>query len=58
MNKNIIDFYITANKLKNVIRSGWKEVEIKADRIESVAEHVYGTLILALTIESEYKKRG
>lgn len=55
MNNNIIEFYITANKLKNVIRTGWKEVKISADRIESVAEHVYGSLVLAITIDSEYK---
>lgn len=55
MNNNIIDFYITANKLKNVIRTGFKEVKISADRIESVAEHVYGSLVLAITIDSEYK---
>lgn len=55
MNNNIIKFYIEANKLKNVIRTGWKEVKIKSDRIESVAEHVYGTLVLAITIDSEYK---
>lgn len=55
MNNNIIKFYITANKLKNVIRTGWKEVKISADRLESVAEHVYGSLVLAITIDSEYK---
>lgn len=55
MNNNIIEFYITANKLKNVIRTGWKEVKISAGRIESVAEHVYGSLVLAITIDSEYK---
>lgn len=55
MNNNIIKFCITANKLKNVIRTGWKEVKISADRLESVAEHVYGSLVFAITIDSEYK---
>lgn len=55
MNQNIINFYLMANKLKNVIRTGWKEVGISSERIESVAEHVYGCLVLAIGIESEHK---
>ena len=31
------------------------EVGISAERIESVAEHVYGCLMLAIAIDSEYK---
>lgn len=53
MNSNIIEFYMKANELKNVIRTGWLEVGINADRIESVAEHIYGTLILAIGLASE-----
>ncbi len=55
MNKNIINFYLLANKLKNVIRTGWKEVNIPDDKIESVADHVYGCLVLSLVISSEKK---
>ena len=44
-----------ASRLKNVIRKGWIEIGISSDRIESDAEHVYGTLILAIAINSEYK---
>ena len=29
-------------------------MEIEKDRLESVAEHIYGTLILAIAIDSEY----
>lgn len=54
MNNNIINFYIKANELKNVIRTGWTEVGISSDRIESVSDHIYGTLILAIGIDSEY----
>ena len=54
MSENIIKFYVLANKLKTVIRTGWAEVEISADRLESVAEHIYGCLILAIGFESEY----
>ncbi len=49
---NIINFYMFANKLKYKIRTGWIEIGIKKERLESVAEHIYGTLILA--IDSEY----
>ena len=54
-NDNIIRFYMFASRLKNVIRKGWIEIGIFSDRIESDAEHVYGTLVLALAINSEYK---
>lgn len=54
-NDNIIKFYILATKLKHKLRTGWLEIEIEKDRIESVAEHIYGTLILAIAIDSEYE---
>lgn len=53
MNKNIIDFYMYANRLKNVVRTGWKEVGIPSEKIESDADHLYGSLILALSIITE-----
>ena len=54
--KNIINFYLLATKLKEKIRSGWDSTHwnVSAERIESVAEHVYGCCILALAIDSEY----
>lgn len=55
MNQNIINYYCVANRLKSVIRTGWKEVKISSERLESVAEHVYGCLVLAIGIVSEYK---
>ncbi|MBR4350838.1 MAG: HD domain-containing protein [Bacilli bacterium] len=55
MNKNILDFYMIANKLKDIVRTGWIELGVERDRVESVAEHVYGTLVLALALDSEYK---
>ena len=55
MNKNIIKFYIIANTLKEKIRTGWMEVNISNERLESVAEHIYGCLMLAIAIDSEYK---
>lgn len=53
--KNIINFYILANKLKEKVRTGWIEIGINKERLESVAEHIYGCLILAIAIDSEYK---
>lgn len=53
--KNVIDYYVLCNKLKNVIRTGWKNWNVKRDRIESVAEHVYGVQMLAIAMYSEYK---
>lgn len=53
--KNVIKYYILNNKLKNVIRKGWKNWNVNASRLESVAEHVYGTLSLAIAMYSEYE---
>lgn len=53
MNDNIIRFYMLANTLKSKIRTGWLEIGIEKERIESIAEHIYGTLILAIAIDSE-----
>lgn len=55
MNENIIKFYLMANSLKTVLRTGWLEVGITNERIESVAEHVYGCFVLAVSLCSEYK---
>lgn len=57
MNKinNIINFYFLASNLKDKIRSGWIQIGIEKERLESVAEHIYGCLILAIAINSEYK---
>lgn len=53
MSQKIINFYKLANKLKYTLRTGWNEVEITSSRAESVAEHIYGTLVLAMAIQSE-----
>lgn len=53
--KNVVEFYVLCNRLKNVIRSGWKEWKVNKERVESVAEHIYGVQMLALAMYSEYK---
>lgn len=52
---NVIRFYIFNNKLKQKLRTGWQDVQISDTRIESISEHIYGCLILAISINSEYK---
>lgn len=52
---NIFKFYIFNSKLKHKLRQGWIDVKISDERIESVAEHIYGTLVLAISINDEYK---
>lgn len=53
--ENIIKFYVLCNKLKNTIRTGWVDWNVNCDRIESVAEHIYGVQMLAIAIKSEYQ---
>ncbi len=55
---NVIKFYNLAATLKDKIRSGWKLWHIAKERLESVAEHIYGTCILAIAIDSEFKING
>ena len=51
----VVEFYVLTNKLKNIIRTGWLNWNVKAERLESVAEHIYGTQMLALAMYSEYQ---
>lgn len=52
----LMKFYLLATKLKYKIRAGWDKDgwNVKAERIESIAEHVYGVCILAISIDSEF----
>lgn len=52
--KNVIEYYVLCNKLKNVIRKGWRDWNVSKERLESVAEHVYGVQMLAIAMYSEY----
>ena len=53
--ENVVNFYIICNKLKNVIRTGWIDWNVKRNRLESVAEHIYSTQMLAIAMKSEYE---
>jgi len=52
---NVIRYYVLCNKLKDVIRTGWKDWRVERQRIESVAEHIFGVQMLAVAMYSEYK---
>lgn len=52
--ENLLKFYLLATELKDKIRSGWKVWNINRERVESIAEHIYGTCILAIGIDSEF----
>lgn len=53
--EKLLQFYLLATELKDKIRSGWKVWNIERERVESVAEHIYGTCILAISIDSEFE---
>jgi len=53
--KNVIEFYCLCNKLKDVVRTGWKDWGVDRFRVESIAEHIYGVQMLAIAMWSEYK---
>ena len=52
--QNVLTYYCNCNKLKNVIRTGWKDWNVQRKRLESVAEHVYGVQMLAIAMCLEY----
>ena len=57
MNKaeSVVKYYVLCNKLKDVVRTGWKDWNVSRDRVESVAEHTYGVQMLAIAMKSQYE---
>ena len=53
--ENVIKYYVLCNKLKDVIRTGWKVWNVERERLESVAEHIFGVQMLAIAMKSEYE---
>jgi len=53
--ENVVNYYVLCNKLKNVIRTGWIDWKVKRERIESIAEHIFGVQMLAIAMKSEYQ---
>ena len=55
--EKILNFYLLSNRLKNTIRTGWKYWSVEGEvRLESIAEHVFGTLMLAISIFAHSSK--
>lgn len=52
--ERVLGYYVLCNKLKDVIRTGWKNWNVDRDRVESVAEHVFGTQQLAIAMQNVY----
>ena len=52
--KNAIKYYKLCTKLKDTIRTGPVVWNAKRERIESVAEHIYGVQMLALSIYYQF----
>ena len=50
--QKVLNYYVLCNKLKNVIRTGWKVWNVKRERLESVAEHIFGVQMLAIAMRS------
>ena len=55
--EEIFKFYYLNFRLKNKVRTGWdsNHWNIKLDRIETVSEHVVGTISLAMVLNSEFE---
>lgn len=53
--KNVLNFYVLCNKLKDIVRTGWNDWGVKRFRVESIAEHIYGVQMLAIGMWSEFK---
>lgn len=53
--EKVINYYVLCNRLKNVIRTGWKDWHVNSERVESIAEHVFGVQMSAIAMKSEYK---
>lgn len=52
---NVINYYVICNRLKNIIRTGWKDWNVQRERLESVAEHIYSVQMLAIAMKFEYQ---
>ncbi len=55
MLKDAFDFYYKATELKDLLRQGAIQWNIDKKRRESVAEHTYGCMLLAISLQAELK---
>ena len=58
--ENLVDFYVSTLSLKDIIRTGWDKEHwnVLKERLESVAEHTYSTMILAVGMHSVFDYRN
>ena len=52
--EKVLKCYALCNSLKNVVRTGWKDWHVNRERVESIAEHIYGVQTLAILMHSTY----
>ena len=52
--ERVLGYYVLCNKLKDLIRKGWRDWNVDRERIESVAEHIYSTQQLAIAMQNVY----
>lgn len=55
--ESVVKYYLLTNKLKDVIRAGWKKWHINRERVESVAEHVYSVQNLAIGMSLSFERK-
>ncbi len=53
--ENVLRYYVFCNRLKSLMRKGWQDWKVDAERLESVAEHVYSVQMLAIAMKSEFE---
>ena len=52
--ENVLKFYFMCNRLKNIVRKGWLDWNVERERLESIAEHIYGTEALAIAMNDQF----
>lgn len=52
----VVKAYVLMNKLKDIVRTGWINWEVKRERVESIAEHIFSTQQLAILMYLTYKE--
>lgn len=53
MLNDAFSFYYKATELKDMLRQGAVQWEVDKKRLESIAEHTFGCMILAISLQSE-----
>ncbi len=51
--ENVINEYLKIIELKKVLRTGWIEVGVPKESVESVMDHIGGTIILAMLLNDK-----